>query len=199
MVLADEMWEGKPRKLLFHGDRNGIFYVLDRTNGTGASDRQLSTKVTWVKGFTADGKPIVDPGSIATQEGIAACPGGGGGANFHAVSYNPVTRLFYVRVSDSCQVYTSHEDPLGRRGNRWFGPGPASEKARAALAALTEGIRHGRSTFARWIRSRRRKSGISRILEASLESCRRPAASCFSPVMAACWSSMASQGSCCTA
>ena len=33
MVLADEMWEGKPRKLLFHGDRNGIFYVLDRTNG----------------------------------------------------------------------------------------------------------------------------------------------------------------------
>ena len=33
MVLADEIWEGKPRKLLFHGDRNGIFYVLDRTNG----------------------------------------------------------------------------------------------------------------------------------------------------------------------
>ena len=103
----------------------------------------LASKVTWVKGFTPDGKPIVDPGSIATREGIAACPGGGGGANFHAVSYNPVTKLFYVRVSDSCQVYTSHEDPLGARGNRWFGGGPPSEKAREALAALTKGYTTG--------------------------------------------------------
>ena len=33
MLLVDEMWQGKPRKLLMHGDRNGMFYVLDRTNG----------------------------------------------------------------------------------------------------------------------------------------------------------------------
>ena len=143
MVLVDEMWERKPRKLLFHADRNGIFYALDRTNGQVLKTGNLSTKVTWVKGFTPEGKPIVDPGSVATKEGIAACPGGGGGANFHSVSYNPVTKLFYVRVSDSCQVYTSHEDPLGARGNRWFGGGPASEIARAALAALTKGYAMG--------------------------------------------------------
>jgi alcohol dehydrogenase (cytochrome c) len=143
MVLADEIWEGKPRRLLFHGDRNGIFYVLDRTNGQVLRTGNLSTKVTWVKGFTPDGKPIVDPGSISTREGIAACPGGGGGANFHAASYNPVTKLFYVRVTDSCQVYTSHHDPLGARGNRWFGGGPASEKAREALAALQKGYATG--------------------------------------------------------
>jgi alcohol dehydrogenase (cytochrome c) len=166
MVLADAVWpaptlrqaqgrpepsrgasavegEGKPRKLLFHADRNGIFYVLDRTNGQVLKTGNLASKVTWVKGFTADGKPIVDPGSIATREGIAACPGGGGGANFHAVSYNPVTKLFYVRVNDSCQIYTSHEDPLGARGNRWFGGGTASEKARGALAALTKGYAMG--------------------------------------------------------
>jgi len=143
MVLADEMWEGKPRKLLFHGDRNGIFYVLDRTNGQVLRTGNLSTKVTWIKGFTGDGKPIVDPGSVATKEGIAACPGGGGGANFHAVSYNPITKLFYVRVGDTCQVYTSHDDPLGARGNRWFGGGPASEKAREELAALQKGYASG--------------------------------------------------------
>jgi alcohol dehydrogenase (cytochrome c) len=147
MVLADEVWEGKPRKLLFHGDRNGIFYVLDRTNGQVLRTGNLSTKVTWVKGFTPDGKPIVDPGSIATPEGIAACPGGGGGANFHAVSYNPVTRLFYVRVSDSCRIYTSHPDPLGARGNRWFGGGQPGEKAREALTALQRGYTTG--TFIR--------------------------------------------------
>ena len=143
LVLADEVWEGKPRKLLFHGDRNGIFYVLDRVNGQVLRTGNLSTKVTWVKGFAPDGKPIVDPGSIATPEGIAACPGGGGGANFHAVSYNPVTRLFYVRVSDSCAIYTSHPDPLGVSGNRWFGRGTPSEKARQALAVLQKGYTSG--------------------------------------------------------
>jgi alcohol dehydrogenase (cytochrome c) len=143
MVLADESWEGKPRKLLFHGDRNGIFYVLDRTSGQVLRTGLLSTKVTWVKGFASDGKPIVDPESIATREGIAACPGGGGGANFHAVSYNPVTKLFYVLVRDTCQVYTSHHDPLGARGNRWFGGGPPSEKARGALLELQKGYATG--------------------------------------------------------
>ena len=33
MVLVDRMWHGAHRKLLLHGDRNGVFYVLDRTNG----------------------------------------------------------------------------------------------------------------------------------------------------------------------
>ncbi len=127
-----------------HGDRNGMFYVLDRTNGEVLRTANLSTKVTWHKGFTADGKPIVDPGSIATKEGIAACPAGGGGANFQAQSYNPMTKLFYARVSDSCGIYTSHDDPLGVTGNRWFGRGTPSDKAREQLAALTKGYRDGR-------------------------------------------------------
>ena len=143
MLLVDEMWQGKPRKLLMHGDRNGMFYVLDRTNGEFLRTANLSTKVTWHKGFTADGKPIVDPGSIATKEGIAACPAGGGGANLQAQSYNPLTKLFYARVSDSCGIFTSHDDPLGATGNRWFGRGTPSDKAREQLAALTKGYETG--------------------------------------------------------
>ena len=125
-----------------------------------------------MKGFTADGKPIVDPGSVATREGIAACPGGGGGANFHAVSYNPVTKLFYVRVSDSCQVYTSHEDPLGARGNRWFGGGPAvGESARGACGAH-QGIRDGHLHPRDGSVCGQEGRGIFRILAASPEFCR---------------------------
>jgi alcohol dehydrogenase (cytochrome c) len=144
MLLVDETWQGRPRKLLMHGDRNGIFYVLDRTNGEVLMTGNLSTKVTWLKGFGKDGKPIVDPASVSTREGVAVCPGGGGGANFHAASYNPIARLFYARVSDSCQIYTSHEDPLGVKGNRWFGGGSPTPKARAALAALMKGYQTGR-------------------------------------------------------
>ena len=33
VVLVDRMWRGEMRKLLLHADRNGHFYVLDRTNG----------------------------------------------------------------------------------------------------------------------------------------------------------------------
>ncbi len=143
MLLVDEMWEEKPRKLLMHGDRNGMFYVLDRTNGEVLRTANLSTKVTWHRGFTTDGKPIVDPGSIATKEGIAACPAGGGGANFQAQSYNPTTKLFYARVSDSCGIYTSHDDPLGATGNRWFGRGTPTDNAREKLAELTKGYQTG--------------------------------------------------------
>ena len=134
MVLVDDEWNGRPRKLLFNANRNGMFYVFDRTNGQVLLVDKLSTKVTWHKGFTPDGKPIVDPGSIATREGVAVCPGGSGGANMPDVSYSPQTKLFYVKMSDSCAVFASSDDPLS--GSRWFGRGTASEKARQALEAL---------------------------------------------------------------
>jgi alcohol dehydrogenase (cytochrome c) len=143
MILADEVWQGRPRKLLMHADRNGMFYVLDRATGEFLLADNLSTKVTWVKGFTKEGKPIVDPGSIASKEGAAACPGGGGGANWPAASYNPITKLFYVRVSDSCALYTSHDDPLGTVGNRWFGKGTPSQAAQEQLRALLNGYKTG--------------------------------------------------------
>ena len=31
--MIDANWQGQPRKLLVQGNRNGFFYVLDRTNG----------------------------------------------------------------------------------------------------------------------------------------------------------------------
>jgi alcohol dehydrogenase (cytochrome c) len=121
-----------------------MFYVLDRTNGAVLRTGKLSTKVTWLKGFTPDGKPIIDPGSVASKDGVAVCPGGGGGTNFPAASYNPITKLFYTRVADSCQIFTSHEDPLGVSGNRWFGRGSPGEKSRQVLAELMKDYEAGR-------------------------------------------------------
>lgn len=143
MILADEVWQGRPRKLLMHGDRNGMFYVLDRVTGEFLLGDKLSTKVTWLTGFTKEGKPIVDPASIASLEGAAACPAGGGGANWPAASYNPITKLFYTRVADGCALYTSHLDPLGATGNRWFGRGTPTAAAQEKLRALLEGYKTG--------------------------------------------------------
>ena len=143
MLLVDEMWEGKPRKLLMHGDRNGMFYVLDRTNGQFLRAHQLSSKVTWLKGFTKEGKPIVDPASIASREGSAVCPGLSGGANWPPASYSSQTKLFYARVQDTCAIYTSHEDPLGPNTTRWWGRGTPSANAQAALQELMKDYRTG--------------------------------------------------------
>jgi glucose dehydrogenase len=48
LVLANQMVDGKPRKLLLHADRNGVFYVLDRTNGKFLWAKPF-VKATWVK------------------------------------------------------------------------------------------------------------------------------------------------------
>ena len=138
LIPVDETWEGKPRKLLLHGDRNGMFYVLDRTDGKFLQASQLSSKVTWNTGYTKDGKPILTSTFEATPEGVAICPAGNGGANWQDASYSPVAKLFYVRVSDSCGTYQTSPDPLNGQ-NRWYGqgntPSPEAQKALADLRA----------------------------------------------------------------
>jgi alcohol dehydrogenase (cytochrome c) len=138
LIPVDETWQGKPRKLLLHGDRNGMFYVLDRTNGEFLQASNLSTKVTWNSGYTKDGKPILTSTFEATPEGVAACPGGTGGANWQDASYSRLAKLFYIRVQDSCATYQTSPDPLNGQ-NRWYGqgntPGPAAQKALADLRA----------------------------------------------------------------
>jgi alcohol dehydrogenase (cytochrome c) len=142
MVLVDDVWEGQPRKLLVNANRNGMFYVLDRTNGELLLVDKLSTRVTWNLGFDDNGRPVVNPETVATREGIALCPGPNGGANWPPVSYNPQTKLLYVRVADSCGVSTASDDPL--TGNRWFGeikPDPPSvvQKLQALMADYAGG------------------------------------------------------------
>ena len=151
LVLVDEPWQGRPRKLIFHADRNGFFYVFDRTNGEVLFHEAIVGKQNWNLGFTKEGRPLIDPASVSTREGVAVCPASGGGTNWPAVSYNPIARLFYFRISDSCGIYTSHHDPLGVSGNRWFGRGTPgdSQKAQQALAALQ--VNYPNATFIRAI------------------------------------------------
>jgi alcohol dehydrogenase (cytochrome c) len=150
MLLVDESWQGRPRKLLMNGNRNGMFYVLDRVTGEFLLADKLSTKVTWNQGFTKDGKPIIDPASVSSYEGSPVCPAGTGGTNWQSASYNPVTKLFYARVADSCGIFTAQkEDPL-RTDNRWMGGtarGTLNPAVQAAFDKLTEDYPGG--TFVR--------------------------------------------------
>ena len=55
-VLADIQWQGRPRKAMLFGNRNGFFYVLDRATGEFLLGKPF-TKVTWTTGLDAKGRP----------------------------------------------------------------------------------------------------------------------------------------------
>jgi alcohol dehydrogenase (cytochrome c) len=106
LALVDANWNGEPRKLLVQANRNGFFYVLDRTNGRYVFGTQYSKKVTWASGLTPEGKPIVVANQEATPEGNRICPWLIGASNYFSTSYNPITGLYYVQTDDKCGIYT---------------------------------------------------------------------------------------------
>src|SRR5437762_3547155 len=98
VVLVDRMWRGQNRKLLLHADRNGTFYVLDRTNGKFLSGMPFVYQ-NWNNGFDVSGRPIQVPGSNSSPEGsFFVYPSIGGATNFQAPSYGPITGWFYLAL-----------------------------------------------------------------------------------------------------
>jgi alcohol dehydrogenase (cytochrome c) len=90
---------GQERKLLLHADRNGFFYVLDRTNGQLLLAEKFVRRLTWASGIGAVGRPIRVP------ERDVSCPDHA--TNWHATAFSPVTRLYYVQATEKCIVRSS--------------------------------------------------------------------------------------------
>jgi alcohol dehydrogenase (cytochrome c) len=108
MVLADQVIDGQPRKLVIHADRNGMFYVLDRTNGKFLWSKPF-VRQTWNLGFDAKGRPIVDPKSVPTKAGQSAAPLAA--TNFGAPSYDQDNGLLYLPYNDASSVTLTRPDP----------------------------------------------------------------------------------------
>ncbi len=138
-VLIDETIGGKPRKLVAVANRNGFFYVLDRTDGKYLFAKAY-TEVTWASGIGADGKPIELPNSAPTAEGRRVCPGGVGGTNWHSPSYSPRTHLFYLFSKEQCNTFMADDnlEPPHHPGRPYIGsgffPSPAEKDASAVRA-----------------------------------------------------------------
>jgi PQQ-dependent dehydrogenase (methanol/ethanol family) len=93
-VLVNTKYRGQDRKLLLHADRNGFFYVLDRTNGSILLATKFVDRVTWASGIGPDGRPQLIP------EGDESCPYDA--TNWAATAFSPVTRLYYLMVEEKC-------------------------------------------------------------------------------------------------
>jgi alcohol dehydrogenase (cytochrome c) len=94
-VLADMGWQGRPRKVMLWANRNGLMYVLDRTNGQFLMGKPF-VKVNWMDGFDEKGRPRRLPGMAPSKEGTLIMPTVNGGTNWYPPSYSPGTGLFYI-------------------------------------------------------------------------------------------------------
>jgi len=119
-ILVDTEWQGKDRKLLLHANRNGFFYVLDRTNGKVLRAEPFVEKMTWAEGIGEDGRPILVPGKRPTYAGNVVCPGLAGATNWPSKAYSPETGLYYVQATEYCNTFTKRDEEW-ERGKQYFG------------------------------------------------------------------------------
>ena len=98
-VLADLPIDGAARKVVMVANRNGFFYVLDRSTGALIMARPF-TDTTWAREIGSDGRPIV------LNDGSKGClPDMWGGTNFNPPSFDAGRRLFFVSARETCAVY----------------------------------------------------------------------------------------------
>src|SRR5438552_10716790 len=68
-VFADMPFNGRTRKLVMTGERNGYFFVLDRTTGEHLVTGKFGLYNNWASGLDAQGRPKRNPAKDATVPG----------------------------------------------------------------------------------------------------------------------------------
>ena len=104
-VIADTTWQGQPRKLLIQANRNGFFYVFDRTDGKLLLARPFLKKLNWAEAIGKDGRPIMNNLKENALGETTVCPGFQGGTNWFSTSFNPATNLYYFQAMERCNIF----------------------------------------------------------------------------------------------
>jgi quinohemoprotein ethanol dehydrogenase len=111
ITLADVTIGSQLRKVIFHAPKNGIFYVIDRTDGALIS-AQPFTDINWATGVDMKtGRPLET--ALARYPGpdpAPVVPGPLGAHSWQPMSYSPLTGLVYIPVNDVGFKYKSAEN-----------------------------------------------------------------------------------------
>ncbi len=114
-VLADlDLGEHGPVKALFHHDKNGYFYALDRTDGQFLYGDPIVPGITWAKGLDPEtGRPIVNPEMVAESGGPEVgpiIPSLEGAIDWQPLAYNPQLRTLYFMSNQWAMGYKFWEE-----------------------------------------------------------------------------------------
>ena len=105
-IPFEMMKNGKMVRAGAKADRNGYFFVLDRTNGKFISANPFVTKTTWATGYNAKGAPNFvaanrpPPAGAEKGSSVFAAPSFLGGKNWMPMAYSQQTKLFYVPANE---------------------------------------------------------------------------------------------------
>jgi quinohemoprotein ethanol dehydrogenase len=98
LLLADIRIDNRNRKVVMQANKNGYFYVIDRTNGEFISASEMS-QVSWATGIDPKtGRPDIHPDALySSKKGVTVYP-----VQMHntsQMSFNPNTGLVYVPIA----------------------------------------------------------------------------------------------------
>lgn len=121
LLLADIRIGNRTRKVVMQANKNGYFYVIDRTNGEFISASEMS-QVSWATGIDPKtGRPNVHPDALySSTKGVMVYP-----VQMHntsQMSFNPNTGLIYVPIAaENTFSFVAAESYAPTPGNQNFG------------------------------------------------------------------------------
>lgn len=134
-ILADLTIDGVRRKVICWANRNGFYYVLDRTNGAFLRGVPF-VDVNWASGLDKTGRPILTNSAKVTTGGTLTKPWVGGGTNWQPPSYDPKTRTFLVHATEGSSIYTASAPDHVKRGHGGFYVGSGTSTGERAIAVI---------------------------------------------------------------
>jgi alcohol dehydrogenase (cytochrome c) len=114
-VLFDADFDGKPRKLLAQAAKQGLFFVLDRTNGKALVSAPFA-EANWYSGWDERGQPIPRAETEPKPSGVLVRSGQ---TNWNAPSFDPQTGLFYINEREGIGVF--YLTMPGKKAEGWAG------------------------------------------------------------------------------
>jgi alcohol dehydrogenase (cytochrome c) len=133
-VLVDAEVAGRARKLVVTANRNGFYYVLDRTSGEFLKGTAYA-KQTWASGLDSRGRPLVIPGMEPSATGTLVWPSLQGATNWFSPAYDATRRLLYVPVREMGSRYFKAEAKY-EPGKPFMGGGEVVEAPGEAYGAV---------------------------------------------------------------
>jgi alcohol dehydrogenase (cytochrome c) len=126
-VLADLPIKGVVRKAILWPNRNGFYYVLDRVTGEFLAGTPF-VAVTWAKGLTATGRPILSDVARVSTEGRSISPGVDGGTNWQNPAFDPRRGSIFIPANEGSSVFTKLPPDRVARGQNGYYVGSGSSE-----------------------------------------------------------------------
>jgi alcohol dehydrogenase (cytochrome c) len=140
-VLADLLVGGEPLRVICWPNRNGFYYVLERSTGRFLAGVPF-VEQNWATGLDSAGRPVL-PTLPADSDGRRVIKPGVGGTNWQNAAFDATTGLIFVPATEGASVFTKSSPAkrgsggqfLGSWGSPVEGPTPVVRALSAATGA----------------------------------------------------------------